>query len=71
MGVRPDPVVAASPGAPGLRVVLEAVEAGCGVDEIGARAGLAASDVRVALAQLEAGGHIVRGGLGGWERRVQ
>ena len=70
VGVRPAPAAAAAPGGPGVRAVLEAVEAGCGVDEIGTRAGLAASDVRVALARLEAGGHIVRGGLGGWERRV-
>jgi DNA processing protein len=70
VGVRPAPAAATAPGGPDLRSVLEAVEAGCGVDEIGTRTRLAASDVRVALARLEAGGHIVRGGLGGWERRV-
>jgi DNA processing protein len=70
VGVRPPPPAARAPGGPDLRAVLEAVEAGCGVDEIGTRAGLPASEVRVALGRLEAGGHIVRGGLGGWERRV-
>jgi DNA processing protein len=70
VGVRCAPATARAPGGSDLRAVLEAVEAGCGVDEIGTRAGLAASEVRVALGRLEAGGHIVRGGLGGWERRV-
>ena len=43
--------------------MLDAVEAGTGVDEIAARTRTSASEVRVALARLEADGHIVRGCL--------
>ena len=42
--------------------------AGTGVDEIAALTRASASEVRVALARLEAEGHVVRGALGGWER---
>ena len=52
----------------GLRDVLDAVEAGAGVDEIVRRTGSSAAEVRAALGRLEAEGHVVRGVLGGWER---
>ena len=51
-----------------LRDVLDAVEAGAGVDEIVRRTGSSAAEVRAALGRLEAEGHVVRGVLGGWER---
>jgi DNA processing protein len=70
VGVRPAPLPVRGPAGSELQRVLEAVEAGCGVDEIGVRVGLAASEVRIALGRLEAGGHIFRRGLGGWERRA-
>jgi DNA processing protein len=71
VGLRPEP-----PGAPGggspvdaaLRDVLDAVEAGAGVDDIVRRTRSSAAEVRAALGRLEADGHVVRGVLGGWER---
>jgi DNA processing protein len=71
VGMRPPPPESARPAPPEeprMRAVLDAVEAGSGVDEIVARTSASASEVRVALARLEAGGHVVRGALGGWER---
>jgi DNA processing protein len=70
VGMRPPPESArpAPPEEPRMRAVLDAVEAGSGVDEIVARTRASASEVRVALARLEAEGHVVRGALGGWER---
>jgi DNA processing protein len=71
VGMRPSPLPEARrgrPADPGLRAVLDAVEAGSGVDGIAARTGATASEVRVALGRLEADGHVVRGVLGGWER---
>jgi DNA processing protein len=71
VGIRPQPPLEARrdpPGDPALRAVLDAVEAGSGVDEIVARTRATASEVRVALGRLEADGHVVRGVLGGWER---
>jgi DNA processing protein len=71
VGIRPRPPLDARrgpPADPGLRAVLDAVEAGSGVDEIVARTRASASEVRVALGRLEADGHVVRGALGGWER---
>jgi DNA processing protein len=72
-GVGGRPERAAAEGRPvpidaGLREVLEAVEAGAGVDEIVRRTGSSAAGVRAALGRLEAEGHVVRGVLGGWER---
>jgi DNA processing protein len=52
----------------GLESVLDAVEAGCSVDEIARRAGLSAASARAALGRLEAEGHVVRRDLEGWER---
>jgi DNA processing protein len=71
VGLRPQPPETtrpAPPSEPRMRAVLDAVEAGTGVDEIVARTRASASEVRVALARLEADGHVVRGALGGWER---
>jgi DNA processing protein len=51
-----------------LSQVLEAVEAGNGVDGIAEATGLAAGAVRGALARLEAGGHVRRVGLASYER---
>ncbi len=71
VGLRPEP--AARAGGPphldgSLRAVLDAVEAGAGVDEIVRRTRSSAAEVRAALGRLEAEGHVVRGVLGGWER---
>ena len=71
VGTRPPPAPElrrGPPADPGLRAVLDAVEAGSGVDGIVARTGATASEVRAALGRLEADGHVVRGVLGGWER---
>ncbi|MBN1529250.1 MAG: DNA-processing protein DprA [Thermoleophilaceae bacterium] len=71
VGMRPPPPGGTRPAPPaeaGMRLVLDAVEAGSSVDEIVARTRASASEVRVALARLEADGHVVRGALGGWER---
>ena len=62
-----DPVVE-SALEPELRGVLEAVEAGLGVEGIAGRAGLAVREVRAALARLEAAGLVLRDGLGSYER---
>jgi DNA processing protein len=57
------------PALPGeLSKVLEAVEAGKGVDGIAEATGLAAGAVRGALTRLEAGGHVRRVGLASYER---
>jgi DNA processing protein len=53
---------------PGAEAVLDAVEAGCSMDEIARRAGLSAAAARAALGRLEAEGHVVRRDLEGWER---
>ena len=70
VGVRPGPAGPrrAPPVGAALRDVLDAVEAGAGVDEIVRRTGSPAAEVRAALGRLEGEGHIVRGVLGGWER---
>lgn len=62
------------PGAalePALRGVLEAVEAGDGLDAIGARTGMRAGAVRAALGRLEALGLIARDALGSYERTAR
>jgi DNA processing protein len=51
-----------------LKTVLGAVEAGLGVDEVARSAGIGAPAARAALGRLEAGGYIVRSGLGSYER---
>jgi len=56
--------------APELRRVLDAVEGGADVQSIAAACGLSARDVRIALARLEAEGHVRRGALGGYERAM-
>jgi DNA processing protein len=63
---RPAPVHGARE--PGLQTVLDAVEAGCSIDQISQRAGMSAAAARAALGRLEAEGHVVRRDLGGWER---
>ena len=71
VGMRPERAVGRGPSPPvdaALRGVLDAVEAGAGVDDIVRRTGSPAAQVRAALGRLEAEGHIVRGVLGGWER---
>jgi len=71
VGMRPERAVGRGPSPPvdaELRDVLDAVEAGAGVDEIVRRTGSPAAEVRSALGRLEAEGHVVRGVLGGWER---
>jgi DNA processing protein len=54
-----------------LRVVLDGIEAGVGLDEIAASARLSAGDVRAALGRLEADGLIVKRDLAGWERSAR
>jgi DNA processing protein len=56
---------------PGAEAVLDAVEAGCSMDEIARRAGLSAAAARAALGRLEAEGHVVRRDLEGWERAAR
>ena len=51
-----------------LRRVLDAVEASAPPGEIAHMTGLTAAEVRASLAQLEAQGHVVRSGLGSYER---
>lgn len=51
--------------------VLEGVEAGASLEELGQRSGLAAGDLRAVLGRLEATGLIVRRSLGGWERSAR
>ena len=53
---------------PGLRAVLERVEAGDSVSEIAAATGMPVAEVRAALGRLEREGHIVAGALGWYER---
>ncbi len=62
------PETSAPPPDPVDRGVLEAVEAGLGIDGICGAAGLPAREVRVALSRLEASGHLRRDSLGGYVR---
>ena len=48
--------------------VLDAVEAGLGIDGVCAHSGLPAKEARALLARLEASGHLRRDGLGGYRR---
>jgi DNA processing protein len=61
----------AEPADERLRVVLEAMEGGRGVEEIAAVTGLTTPAVRAALGRLELGGWIVRRDLAGWERTAR
>lgn len=56
------------PPDPLRRSLLEAVEAGLGIDAICAHAGLPAGEARAALARLEASGHVRRDALGLYRR---
>jgi DNA processing protein len=74
VGVRSVPATVAALGTASertLRVVLEGIEAGAGLDEIAASARLSAGEVRAALGRLEADGLIVKGDLAGWERSAR
>jgi len=53
---------------PSVRLVLDAVEAGEGVEAIGRSARLSAGEVRAALGRLELMGLVTRDGLGAYER---
>jgi DNA processing protein len=55
---------------PSLRAVLDAIEGGAGAEGIARACELSAREVRVALARLEASGHVRRDRLGGYERAV-
>lgn len=57
-------------GATDLRL-LDALEAGGGVETICARVGLTAREVRAGLARLEASGHLSRDALGAYHRTVR
>jgi DNA processing protein len=48
--------------------VLDALEAGLGIEGVCAHSGLPAREARVLLARLEASGHLRRDGLGGYRR---
>jgi len=61
-------VEASEPADATLRGVLQAVEADVAPGEIAAATGLAAADVRAALARLEAMGLVARSGLGSYRR---
>jgi DNA processing protein len=65
---RPRAAPRPEPDDPVLRAVLEAVEAGHGVDGVAQEAGLDARAARAALGRLEADGYIARSGLGSYER---
>ena len=70
---REEPVPAEGPAAaldPAATRVLEAVESGEGVEAIGRRSRLAASEVRGALARLEGAGLVRRDPLGRYLRRA-
>lgn len=56
---------------PRLRAVLDGVEAGEGVGEIGARTGMTAPEVRSALGELEAEGLVVVGAIGWYQRAAR
>jgi DNA processing protein len=66
-GPRPPPA-AGRALSPELGQVLEAVEAGNGLDGIAEVTGLGSGAVRAALARLEASGHVRRAGLASYER---
>jgi len=51
--------------------LLDAIEAGGGIDAICAGVGLPAREVRSGLARLEASGHLRRDGLGAYHRSAQ
>lgn len=72
VGVRSVPDHPAAPPVldPELRRVLDAVEGGCGIDRLARTTGLGARRVRIALARLEAEGHVLRDSLGGYERAM-
>jgi DNA processing protein len=68
---RPTPAPATSPPEPADPLeerVLDAVEAGLGIDGVCAHAGLPAREARVLLARLEAAGRLRSDGLGGYRR---
>lgn len=78
-GAEHDRPIPADPGAGGLsrsppdpvhRLLLEAIEAGLGVDGACAHAGLPVREVRVGLSLLEASGHLSRDALGVYRRRA-
>lgn len=75
VGTRPGRAASASPAAPELdpvlRRVLDAVEAGEGVERIGVLCRLEPGAVRAALGRLEQLGLVVRDGLGGYARSGQ
>ncbi len=58
----------APPGDPVQRLLLEAVEAGLGVDGACAHSGLPIHEVRAGLSRLEASGHVSRDALGIYRR---
>jgi len=58
----------ALPGDPVQRLLLEAVEAGLGVDGACAHSGLPIHEVRAGLSRLEASGHVSRDALGIYRR---
>jgi DNA processing protein len=71
-GPRPgSPGDAGPPIDPELRPVLDAIEAGEGIDGIVRVTGLTPGRVRAAFARLEAGGHVVRSPLGKYERAAR
>ena len=55
---------------PSVRQVLEAVEAGHGVEAIGTATGLGPGEVRAALGRLEVMGLVARDGLGAYQRAL-
>jgi DNA processing protein len=74
VGAGPRPPSAGDPAEevdPELLVVLEAVEAGEGVDGIVRAAAMPPGRVRAALARLEAAGHVTRSALGRYERTAR
>jgi DNA processing protein len=59
------------PRDPGVRAVLEGIEAGRNLGELAQEAGLGVRDARAALARLEADGLVKRTGIGSYERAAE
>jgi DNA processing protein len=72
VGVRRAPEVPADAGPedPVLGAVLAAAETGGSVEAVAAATGRPIAETRAALGRLEVDGYLVRGDLGGWERRA-
>jgi DNA processing protein len=67
----PETPVDTGPDDPVLKAALAAAESNDSVEAVASAIGRPISETRAALGRLEADGHLVRGDLGGWERRAR